>query len=108
MLKRAARMTVNPDILTWARDTAGLSADDAARVLGFSDTRNRSAAERLRALEAGDEEPSRSVLLRMAKAYRRSLLVFYLSAPPERAIGVRISAPSRVPRPRYTIPFSTL
>jgi Zn-dependent peptidase ImmA (M78 family) len=75
-------MTVNPDILTWARDTAGLSADDAARALGFNDTRDRSAAERLRALEAGDEEPSRSVLLRMAKAYRRSLLVFYLSEPP--------------------------
>jgi Zn-dependent peptidase ImmA (M78 family) len=75
-------MTLNPEIFTWARDTAGLSPDDAARALGFNDTRDRSATERLKALEAGDEEPSRSVLLRMAKAYRRSLLVFYLSAPP--------------------------
>src|SRR5437660_11561272 len=83
MLKRrGTRMAVNPDILTWARETAGLSAEDAARALGFSDTRSRSAAERLRALETGDEEPSRSVLLRMAKAYRRALLVFYLSEPP--------------------------
>src|SRR5579862_4259187 len=74
--------TLNPEIFTWARSTAGLSADEAARALGFNDTRDRSAAERLMALEAGDEEPSRSVLLKMAKAYRRSLLVFYLSEPP--------------------------
>jgi Zn-dependent peptidase ImmA (M78 family) len=59
-----------------------MSADEAARALGFSDTRDRSAAERLEALEAGEEEPSRSVLLRMSKAYRRSLLVFYLPEPP--------------------------
>jgi Zn-dependent peptidase ImmA (M78 family) len=76
------RMTVNPEILTWARNTAGLTADAAARALGFSDTINRSAAERLMALEAGSEDPSRSVLLRMSKAYRRALLVFYLREPP--------------------------
>jgi Zn-dependent peptidase ImmA (M78 family) len=74
--------TLNPEIFTWARSTAGLSADEAAHALRFNDTRDRSAAERLKALEAGDEEPSRSVLLRMAKAYRRSLLVFYLPEPP--------------------------
>jgi Zn-dependent peptidase ImmA (M78 family) len=34
------------------------------------------------ALEAGEEQPSRSVLLKMAKAYRRALLVFYLAQPP--------------------------
>jgi Zn-dependent peptidase ImmA (M78 family) len=75
-------MTLNPQIFMWARNTAGLSADEAARALGFNNTRERSAAERLKALEAGEEKPSRSVLLRMAKAYRRSLLVFYLSEPP--------------------------
>src|ERR1017187_413851 len=75
-------MTLNPGIFTWARNTAGLSADEAAHALGFNNTNDRSAAERLRALEAGDEEPSRSVLVRMAKAYRRSLLVFYLAEPP--------------------------
>lgn len=75
-------MTLNPEIFTWARTAAGLSADDAARALGFHNTRERSATERLKALEAGDEEPSRSVLRKMAKAYRRSLLVFYLPTPP--------------------------
>jgi Zn-dependent peptidase ImmA (M78 family)/transcriptional regulator with XRE-family HTH domain len=75
-------MAVNPEILRWARDTAGLTVADAARKLGFADTRQRSATERLNALETGADEPSRSVLLKMSKEYRRSLLVFYLAAPP--------------------------
>jgi Zn-dependent peptidase ImmA (M78 family) len=79
---RADAMTLNPEIFTWARTAAGLSAEEAARALGFNNTRERSATERLKALETGDEEPSRSVLRKMAKAYRRSLLVFYLPAPP--------------------------
>ena len=75
-------MAVNPEILAWARDTAGLTVDQAAHALAFQDTRDRSAVQRLMALEAGEEQPSRSVLLRMAKAYRRALLVFYLAQPP--------------------------
>ena len=75
-------MALNPHIFTWARDTAGLSVDEAAHALGFKDTQDRTAAERLQAMETGKEEPSRSVLLSMARVYRRSLLVFYLSEPP--------------------------
>lgn len=75
-------MAVNPEILAWARGTAGLTVDQAAHALAFQDTRRRSAVQRLMALEAGEEQPSRSVLLKMAKAYRRALLVFYLAQPP--------------------------
>jgi transcriptional regulator with XRE-family HTH domain len=75
-------MALNPQILAWARGAAGLSVDEAAHALGFKDTRDRTAAERLKAMEAGEEEPSRSVLLNMARVYHRSLLVFYLSDPP--------------------------
>jgi Zn-dependent peptidase ImmA (M78 family) len=75
-------MKVNPTILIWARTTAGLSLDQAAHALGFNDTQERTAAARLQALEAGTDEPSRSVMVKMAKAYRRSLLVFYLEEPP--------------------------
>jgi transcriptional regulator with XRE-family HTH domain len=75
-------MALNPDILARARTTAGLSAGEAAERLGFRDARDRSAADRLLALEAGAEEPSRGVPLKAAKAYRRSPLVFYLQAPP--------------------------
>ena len=75
-------MALNPQILAWARDRAGLSVEEAAQALGFKDARDRTAAERLQAIEAGIEEPSRSVLQSMARKYHRSLLVFYLSQPP--------------------------
>lgn len=75
-------MALNPQILIWAREAANLSVDEAAHALGFRDTRDRTAAERLQAMEAGKEVPSRSVLLRMAQKYHRSLLVFYLTEPP--------------------------
>ncbi len=55
-----------------------MSLEDAAHCLGISKV------ERLVALEAGDETPSRPVLLKMAKQYRRSLLTFYLAAPPQK------------------------
>ena len=50
---------IQPKILTWARETAGLSLDDAARALGLNPARGRTGAERLAALEAGEKEPSR-------------------------------------------------
>lgn len=75
---------VNPDILSWARETAGLSLDEAAVKLGIGTARGVPASDRLAAYERGDRAPSRPLLLRMAKAYRRSLLTFYLSAPPRK------------------------
>ena len=42
------------------------------------------AVDRLTALERGDEEPTRPVLVNMARQYRRPLLAFYLAAPPRR------------------------
>lgn len=75
-------MKVNPQVLTWARQTAGLQVEEAAHALGFADTRKRTAAERLLALESGVEEPTPSILQKMADKYRRTLLVFYLKEPP--------------------------
>jgi Zn-dependent peptidase ImmA (M78 family) len=75
---------LNPEILEWARETAGLSREDAARAIDLKEARGISGAERLAALEAGSEAPSRPLLLRMTKAYRRSLLVFYLEKPPKK------------------------
>ena len=45
------------------------------------------AVDRLMALERGDERPSRPVLVKMARQYRRPLLTFYLKAPPRRDDG---------------------
>jgi Zn-dependent peptidase ImmA (M78 family) len=73
---------MRPEILTWARETAGLSLDDAAQAVGLKEARGQRGWERLAALESGLEEAPRSLLIKMAKAYRRSLLVFYLNEPP--------------------------
>jgi len=75
---------INPDILIWSRETAGLDIDDAARKLGLTDAYGKTASERLLELESGSKEPSRTTLIKMAKVYRRSLLVFYLEKPPQK------------------------
>ncbi len=75
--------TVNPKILLWARETAALTLEDAARKLGLIESRGVSAVSRLKALESGAVAPSRPMLVKMAKQYRRPLLVFYMSAPPK-------------------------
>ena len=76
---------VNPDILRWARETAGLTREDAARKLAIPDTKTAMAVDRLRAMEDGERPPTRPMLSRMAKQYHRPLVAFYLSQPPRRA-----------------------
>ena len=58
---------------------------DAARALGFRDTKDRTAEERLLQYEKGAEVPSHSLLVKMSEKYRRSLLVFYLKQRPAKA-----------------------
>jgi Zn-dependent peptidase ImmA (M78 family) len=74
--------TVNPKILKWARETAALTLEDAAKKLSINESRGISAINRLIALESGTVTPSRPMLVKMAKQYRRPLLVFYMSSPP--------------------------
>ena len=74
---------VNPEILRWARETAGLSLVEAADELGLRTARGKAPAERLAALEEGSVAPTRPQLLKMSKRYRRPLLTFYLPAPPQ-------------------------
>jgi len=76
---------VNPEILKWARETAGLSLDEASRKLDLRATKALAPPARLRALEAGEVQPSRPLLAKMAKHYHRPLLVFYLAEPPRKA-----------------------
>lgn len=73
---------VNPDILRWARETAGLSLEEAGAAVGIGPARGKTSAERLDQIERGQRSPSRPLLLKLAKAYRRSLLIFYLQTPP--------------------------
>ena len=75
---------VNPDILSWARGTAGLSMEEAVAKLSLHAAYGKTPIERLQELESGAREPSRPTLVRMAKQYRRPLVAFYLSKPPKR------------------------
>lgn len=69
---------MNAEIFRWARETSGLSLEQAASALGIANL------ERLHAIETGEEKPSRSLLLKMAKQYRRPLITFYLPMPPRK------------------------
>jgi Zn-dependent peptidase ImmA (M78 family) len=73
---------VNPRILTWAREAAGLSLEEAARAVGFG---GADPAARLAAMEAGELVPTRRQLSKMAEKYRRPILTFYLPEPPAAA-----------------------
>lgn len=73
---------INPSILTWARETAGLSVDEAAERLGLASNSRGTAVEKLEAIERGDVRPTRNQLLKIATVYRRPLTVFYRVEPP--------------------------
>lgn len=75
---------VQPSILKWARESAGLSLEEAAAKVGIRDARGVPGEDRLLALETEEGEVSRPVLLKMAKVYRRPLVSFYLEKPPVR------------------------
>lgn len=73
---------VNPRILTWAREAAGLSLNDAARAIGLGGADPTAC---LATMEAGEREPTRRQIGKMAEKYRRPILTFYLPEPPEAA-----------------------
>ena len=74
--------SINPEIMVWARETAGLTRQEAARKLGFRESSKSTAADKLAAIECGEKEPSRPQLVKMTNQYHRPLLTFYLSKPP--------------------------
>ena len=74
---------INYQILSWARKKAELSLKEAARKLQIKDGKKETAAEKLMAYENGTKKPSRSLLLKMSKAYRRPILTFYLDRSPK-------------------------
>ena len=83
--------TVNPAILVWARETAGLTRQEAVRKIGIGDSRDTTAVDKLAALERGDKDPTRPVLLKMVRQYRRPLLTFYLPSRRVRGTGAPTS-----------------
>ena len=81
-MARAAN--INHEILVWARESAGLSLEDAANRLGLSSSETNSAAEKLEEFEAGENFPTRIELAKFAAVYRRPLITFYMKQPPQK------------------------
>ena len=80
----ANTVEINPRILSWARETAGLSVEEAAEKLGLKTTTKASAAEKLLQVEDGFRPISHGLLAKAVSTYRRPLVAFYLSQPPPR------------------------
>lgn len=76
---------INPGILIWARETAGLEIRDAARKLGFNAGDDSSNQTKLLEMERGDRLPTRTQLCKIAKTYHRPVLTFYLASPPRKS-----------------------
>jgi transcriptional regulator with XRE-family HTH domain len=75
---------INPRLLAWARETAGLSPEEAAAKLGLKSTAKATAAEKLRQVESGERVVTQGMLEKASAAYRRPLVTFYLPHPPAR------------------------
>lgn len=77
-------LQINPRMMSWARETAGLSLEDAAVKLGLTSTARVTAVEKLRQVESGERPVSQGTLAKASAVYRRPLVTFYLPQPPAR------------------------
>jgi Zn-dependent peptidase ImmA (M78 family)/DNA-binding XRE family transcriptional regulator len=75
MVGRSTPALVEPDILRWARASAGLSLDEAASSI-------QTKPNNVEAWETGAAHPSMAQVRKMASAYKRLLSDFFLPAPP--------------------------
>lgn len=71
-----SRIAVTPEVLQWARVTAGMDVDTAASRIGVK-------AERLREWETGKKDPTIKQLRSMSDAYDRPLAALFMTEPPE-------------------------
>src|SRR5437588_11895942 len=75
-MPRSIPALVQPALLIWAREQAGLSVEDAASKADI-------AVAVLQEWENGQDRPSIPQLRKLGEVYKRPLAVFFLSAPPK-------------------------
>jgi len=71
----SVKAIIRPELLVWARESARLSPEAAARKTQVTEAK-------LRSWESGESSPSIPQLRKLGKAYKRPLAVFYLPSPP--------------------------
>jgi transcriptional regulator with XRE-family HTH domain len=67
---------IKPELLIWARKSAGLTLTDVAKKTQVSE-------EKINEWETGKSTLSVSQLRRLAKVYKKPIAVFYLPEPPK-------------------------
>ena len=83
-----AKLKINPELLTWAREQASLSLEEVVNRIGIKPqkaTKQRpqiEPTEKLKSWEKGLDFPSLGGLKKLAKLYQRPLMTFFLSTPP--------------------------
>ena len=71
------KISVNPDILKWARESANLSFEDVGQKI-------KKTAETIQSWESGQESPTYVQLEKLAyQIYKRPIAVFFFPNPPE-------------------------
>jgi len=111
----AKEVPANPVILRWAREDANLSHEEAAAKAGVSALKPRgekpgvSSSRRIELWENGDEPLTLGQLKKLAHAYRRPLMTFFLSSPPiKQSILADFRTVGDKPSVRSTPEFSAL
>lgn len=74
-MARTVLAPVQPEVLVWARQSASVSLEDAARTVHVP-------VDRLEAWERGEEKPPLGMLRTLAEKYKRPLAVLLLPTPP--------------------------
>jgi len=69
----ANRIPINPEVLTWARRTAGYKIEDLVANKQFA---------KIAKWESGDESPTYSQLEKLAEKFHRPIVVFFFPEPP--------------------------
>jgi len=83
---------INHNILVWARKEANLSLSRAAQKAKISEIKKKGSIEpispslRLERWENDNGSPSYAQLVKIAKAYRRPILTFFLPTPPKKEV----------------------
>src|SRR6266536_6497864 len=75
-MARGIPALIEPTLLIWARRSAGLGLDEAAKKAQID-------VEVLQAWEEGETRPSIPQLRKLGEVYKRPLAVFFLSEPPK-------------------------
>jgi Zn-dependent peptidase ImmA (M78 family)/transcriptional regulator with XRE-family HTH domain len=81
-MARTVEARVRAELLIWARESAGLTVDEAAKKAHVK-------PERLQDWEDGFARPTIAQLRLLGRAYRRPLAVFYLAKPPKTFMPIR-------------------